>query len=633
MISTITSLKKRWLAPDLISRKALFLLGVGLCAYHAAFSQTARTCFSYSLKTHTVGTHPIAMLNGKFKSSYSLDFVVVNQSSDNVSVLLRSNATGTLGAAVHYSVQNMPVAIAANDVDNDGLNDIVVANEGSNTVSVLTNTNGIFSTYASYPTGLQPKAIALQDLNGDYFPEMVVANSGSGNITVLFGSLSGSFSGAVNYGTGINPVAIHSNDFNGDGFPDLAVANRGSNSVSVLLGSASGTFAASVNYSVGMNPEALSSSDFNADGYVDLATANAGSDNVSILFGSATGTFTNGGSYAVGDAPNSIAVADFDLDGYQDLVTANGGSNDATILFGSTTGIFSSATNYTMGNSPHAIIASDIDKNGSPDLIVTNYSSNTISILYNGTLKLGFYFVSPGGGLANPTCPGAGGLTIWLTNPYTPANTYIWSTFATGPYLVVNPYVTTTYSVTGMSVPGCSYTAATTVTVWPSPNISLTAGDSSICRGESVTLKAYGGVNYAWFLPGSIYNSRIVTPTVTTQYVIVGIDARGCEKIAALTVTVSLCTGLEDFESTDHSVSVYPNPSTDLLNLSFSQDLSFADVSMSDLQGRQVYAHSFKQITKDEIKTIHVKDLAPGLYLLNLNTDHYSGTHKIMVQH
>lgn len=632
MNSTFTSLKEKFLASGSARSKSTLLLFMGICASHAVFSQTTIPCFSSTLTSYTVGTHPVAIANARFNILLNkpLDLAVLNQGSNDVSTLIRGAATGSLAAAASYSVQNLPTAIAVGYVNTDVLADIVISNESSNTISVLTNTSGGFTMSSTYTTGNNPKAVALQDLNNDYHSDLIVANSGSDNIMVMFGSLSGNFSGVVNYATGTMPVAIHSNDFNGDGYADLAVANRGSNDISILLGSASGTFAPSLSYSVGINPEGLTSGYFNADGYIDLATANAGSDNVSILFGSATGTFAAGSNYAVGTAPNSIAIGDFDLDGYQDLATANGGSDNASILFGSQTGVFSSATHYNMGNSPHSIISLDIDESGAPDLIVTNYTSNTISILHNGTLKFNFAHHNPGG-TTNPICEGTSNLVIWQTNTTAPANTYTWSTGDIGYYTTVNPAVTTTYTITGMSVPGCSYTAATTVTVIPRPNIGLAAGDSIICLGESATLKAYGGVNYVWFLPGSAYNSRIVTPTVTTQYEVIGLDAYGCSKIAYVTVNVSLCTGIEDPEGMDDALSVYPNPSSGILNLLFSEDLSFADISMNDLQGRQVYAYSYKHIRKDDVKTISFDDLAPGLYFLNMNTSHYSGTHKIIV--
>ncbi len=85
----------------------------------------------------------------------------------------------------------------------------------------------------------------MADVNGDGQPDLVVANSGSNNVSVLLGNGNGTFQSAVNYATGSEPSAVAVADVNGDGHPDLVVTNFGSNTVSVLLNNGSGTFQAS----------------------------------------------------------------------------------------------------------------------------------------------------------------------------------------------------------------------------------------------------------------------------------------------------------------------------------------------------------------------------------------------------
>src|SRR5580704_8910187 len=70
-------------------------------------------------------------------------------------------------------------------------------------------------------------AIAVGDFNGDGKLDLVVANGGASSMSVLFGNGDGTFQPHVDYGTGGNPTAVAVGDFNGDGKPDLAVAVGG----------------------------------------------------------------------------------------------------------------------------------------------------------------------------------------------------------------------------------------------------------------------------------------------------------------------------------------------------------------------------------------------------------------------
>src|SRR5206468_3494806 len=87
---------------------------------------------------------------------------------------------------------------------------------------------------------LAPTAMHVQDLNDDGLADMIVANSGSNELLVYLGLGGGEFGTARRFATGTEPVAMDIADLDGDGILDVAVANRGSNDVSVFLGQGSG---------------------------------------------------------------------------------------------------------------------------------------------------------------------------------------------------------------------------------------------------------------------------------------------------------------------------------------------------------------------------------------------------------
>jgi hypothetical protein len=154
--------------------------------------------------------------------------------------------------------------------------------------------------------------VSVGDFNNDGKVSLVVANAGSNTISVLLGNGDGTFQGAVSYPVGTRPTSVTVGDFNHDGKMDVAVANGGSNNVSLLLGNGDGTFQGAVNFSVGSVPFAIAAQDFDWDGCLDLVVANKSSNNVCVLLGNCKGGFSNMPmNSAAGTTPVSLAVGYF----------------------------------------------------------------------------------------------------------------------------------------------------------------------------------------------------------------------------------------------------------------------------------------------------------------------------------
>src|SRR6185312_13445753 len=87
----------------------------------------------------------------------------------------------------------------------------------------------------NFSAGTSPNSIKNVDFNSDGHLDLVVANSGSNNVSILLGNGAGSFGAAANYPVGTFPYTVITADFNGDGNLDLATANSNSgHALSVL---------------------------------------------------------------------------------------------------------------------------------------------------------------------------------------------------------------------------------------------------------------------------------------------------------------------------------------------------------------------------------------------------------------
>jgi len=139
----------------------------------------------------------------------------------------------------------------------------------------------------------------------------------------------------------------------------------------------------------------------------------------------------------------------------------------------------------------------------------------------------------------------------------TGGNTYAWSNGNTTSVAIVNPHETTTYTVTVTNAYGCTATTTVTVTVYDSLTVTID-GDHLICKGDSATLIASGGVNYIWS-NGETGVSTTVSPATTTTYTVTATNSLGCEGVASWTVEVipapevyisgpnKICAGMTSF--------------------------------------------------------------------------------------
>jgi len=243
---------------------------------------------------------------------YPPDLIVANSGSNNV-LIYRGIGNGQFGPAINgghgYFVGTNPVGITVANLTG-ALPDLVVADKGSNEVSILRNNSqsGAIS-FTAGPRlnsgGSGPVSTVVGNFTGGAFPDILVTNSGSNDVALLPGVGGGNFNDTsptmINVGT--TPVVSIPGSFNGE--PDLVTVNSGSNNLTLISDFGGSNAVMSTIPSGGVDP-ATAFEFTGAAGFEDLVVGNSGDGALALFEGGANGlTLT-----PTHDAPNLPGLSD-----------------------------------------------------------------------------------------------------------------------------------------------------------------------------------------------------------------------------------------------------------------------------------------------------------------------------------
>ena len=359
--------------------------------------QTFATPVYYSLPLNqTVGEVALS----DFDLDGDLDaFVTIRGDFDQMLKIMvwRNNGDGTFAAPIEFSTGQGPAGIVIADFTGDGKPDVITANYGASSISILRH-NGLIGPSAgflppvSFNATNHAEKIAAADVNGDEILDVVVGETvGIGpaaTLAVMINTGNGNFAAPVIYDAapdgrfGSTAVALADLDNDGDvdliggglystGSLDNGAATIRRNNGSGTFGSAEIILFASPNF-VPM-PKELTTGFINGDGFADIVAAvpsGRAIEGFVVVNSNGSGGFNTPVYYEASQQTFDVAIADLDGDGDGDVITVANSSAAVTVHENLGNGSFRVLPRYEVASLSDAVESADIDNDGDIDIVV-----------------------------------------------------------------------------------------------------------------------------------------------------------------------------------------------------------------------------------------------------------------------
>jgi hypothetical protein len=342
-------------------------------------------------------------------------FATIRGSFDDMTKIKvwRNNGDGTFAAPIEFSTGQGPAGIVLADFTGDGKPDVVTANYGGSSISILRH-NGLTGQQAGFLPPVTFNAvnhaekIAAGDVNGDGVLDVVVGELvGIGplaTLAVIINTGSGDFAAPVLYdaapGGRFGSTAVALADLDNDGDLDLiggGLYENGSidnGAVTIRRNDGSGTFGSAEiilfdNFT--SQPKELTTGNLNGDGFADIIAAipsGRAIEGFVAVNSNGTGGFNTPIYYEASQQTFDVAIVDLDNDGHGDVITVANSSAAVTVHKNLGNGSFRVLTRYEVASLSDAVESADIDNDGDMDIVVNGevdiFSGNpVVKILKN----------------------------------------------------------------------------------------------------------------------------------------------------------------------------------------------------------------------------------------------------------
>ncbi|MBX7084001.1 MAG: VCBS repeat-containing protein [Nannocystaceae bacterium] len=333
-------------------------------------------CYEYRPITAGFGEDAIAIATADFDGDGAQDMLSGNYAKFEI-------AYGDGNGGLRFLLTLVPSAmgisaitdVAAIDLDDDGVPDIVAASPDADTIDVvLADGEGGFDPPVPYTVSGRPHRMAVGDVDDDGAIDLAVLCDVSGELTMLWGTGDGGFELGTPVPAGTEPGDVSIGDIDDDDLPDLAIAAQDALIPFVNVGNRELVALDAFELAT---PITVMMSDLDDDGYTDMFLSTIAQENF-VLFGVAGGGFVEEATWWnwTGRIAFAAAPGDFNSDGITDVAWGEGylGNGGMTFMFGLGDRSFEAMLNplYTF---PQDLAVADFNGDGVPDVALANAGS------------------------------------------------------------------------------------------------------------------------------------------------------------------------------------------------------------------------------------------------------------------
>ena len=307
------------------------------------------------------------------------DVLVCHHDGDSVAMLI--SRAGRLEINQVLGVGLSPYAMAFIQLTNQPRPSLLLVNEqGDDATMVHLGLQGEMQVAPGQVTGVRPHDVAVADLDGDDDDDVVVVNNGADSITVFLQS-NGTLVEGNTYPRGLYPERVLLGDLTGDGVADAVVIHAVG--ISVSVGDGAGGLVAEMPMEVGRGPQDGTLVDLDADGDLDLVVLARRDATLAVLANDGAGGFHEVTRIATGPDPLRVAAADMDLDGSMDMVVLHdeGALHTYHLPWPPRCPQQPAAVTTHLARKADHLLLTDIDRNGLVDVALGYEGSTDVTLL------------------------------------------------------------------------------------------------------------------------------------------------------------------------------------------------------------------------------------------------------------